>query len=55
MSKLEKSEGVEKVEQYNFLQEHGCNEVQGYYFCKPLPPESFEQFVRERLALKKVV
>jgi diguanylate cyclase len=28
------------------LREQGCNEVQGYYFSKPLPAEKFEAFVR---------
>lgn len=36
------AEGVENKEQYEFLQEHLCDEVQGYYFSKPLPPEELE-------------
>lgn len=39
------AEGVESVEQLAFLREKGCDEVQGYYFSKPLSPEEFEAFV----------
>jgi EAL domain-containing protein (putative c-di-GMP-specific phosphodiesterase class I) len=31
------AEGVETVEQYEFLRLHGCDEIQGYYFSKPVP------------------
>jgi len=41
-------EGVEDVEQLSWLQEHQCNEIQGYYFSKPLPADKFEAFVRNR-------
>jgi diguanylate cyclase (GGDEF)-like protein/PAS domain S-box-containing protein len=40
------AEGVETEGQLAFLREQGCNEVQGYYFSKPLPAEQFEAFVR---------
>jgi diguanylate cyclase (GGDEF)-like protein len=39
------AEGVETEGQLAFLREQGCNEVQGYYFSKPLPAEKFEAFV----------
>ena len=32
------AEGVEKREQACFLSAQGCDEVQGYYFHRPLPP-----------------
>ncbi|HLJ00014.1 MAG TPA: EAL domain-containing protein [Bradyrhizobium sp.] len=33
------AEGVETSEQHAFLRRHACDEVQGYLFSKPLPPD----------------
>jgi diguanylate cyclase (GGDEF)-like protein len=41
------AEGVETADQLAFLRLQGCNEVQGYYFSKPLPVDQFETFVRK--------
>lgn len=38
------AEGVETVEQHDFLMAHGCDESQGYLFSRPVPVERFEQF-----------
>ncbi|MDD2356838.1 MAG: EAL domain-containing protein [Thiovulaceae bacterium] len=36
------AEGVETIGQLEYLYEQGCDEIQGYYFSKPLPIEEFE-------------
>lgn len=33
------AEGVETKEQISFFREHNCDEIQGYYFSKPLLPD----------------
>ena len=36
------AEGVENISQATFLQSHGCSEMQGFYFYKPMPVKDYE-------------
>ena len=45
------SEGVETIEQINCLKTLKCKTVQGFYFDRPLPEETF----RERLCTRKYI
>lgn len=40
------AEGVETEGQLDFLRSEGCDEVQGYYFSRPLTAAPFEDFAR---------
>lgn len=37
------AEGVETRQQLEFLRKHGCDQVQGYYYSKPLAAKDFEE------------
>lgn len=43
------AEGVETIEQANFFKENACDEMQGYYFGKPMPQDKFYEFYCEKL------
>jgi len=38
------AEGVESADQYRVLAEHGCRELQGYLFSRPLSPSAAARF-----------
>ncbi|MFH1080753.1 MAG: EAL domain-containing protein [Pseudomonadota bacterium] len=40
------AEGVETQEQMDFLKERSCDEMQGFYFSKPVLPEQFADLLR---------
>jgi EAL domain-containing protein (putative c-di-GMP-specific phosphodiesterase class I) len=41
------AEGVETAEQFKFLHGNDCDEMQGYYFSRPLPPAEIEGLLRD--------
>ncbi|HEV2616036.1 MAG TPA: EAL domain-containing protein [Candidatus Acidoferrales bacterium] len=43
------AEGVETKEDLAFLQAHDCEEAQGYYLSRPLPPEQFAKLLQSGL------
>jgi EAL domain-containing protein (putative c-di-GMP-specific phosphodiesterase class I) len=45
------AEGVETLEQLEFLRASGCDEVQGYLYAAPLPAARFEQGLRDNWLL----
>lgn len=42
------AEGVETMQQWAFLREHGCDQAQGYWISKPLGSEALIEFLRNR-------
>jgi diguanylate cyclase (GGDEF)-like protein/PAS domain S-box-containing protein len=47
------AEGVETQEQQSFLQEHACDEMQGFLFSKPIANEAFAELLRRSVASLK--
>jgi diguanylate cyclase (GGDEF)-like protein/PAS domain S-box-containing protein len=43
------AEGVETQDQMDFLRQHSCDEMQGYYFSKPVTPEKFAELLRSHV------
>ena len=43
-------QGVETKEQADFLRAHACDELQGFYFNRPLPANQFAQLMRAQTA-----
>jgi len=39
------AEGVETIEQYRMVRDHGCTEVQGYFFGRPCPVDELARTV----------
>ena len=42
------AEGVETKEQVELLQSIGCDQVQGYYYAKPMPEEEFFELLKKQ-------
>jgi len=42
------AEGIEEIEQQERLIELGCDEVQGFYYAKPMPADEFINFLQQQ-------
>ncbi|MBC7455844.1 MAG: EAL domain-containing protein, partial [Massilia sp.] len=45
------AEGVETEEQLDYLRRHRCDEIQGYYFSRPVPAAEFEAMLQDEKRL----
>jgi diguanylate cyclase (GGDEF)-like protein/PAS domain S-box-containing protein len=43
------AEGVETKEQKDFLVQNGCENIQGYFYAKPMPAKAMEEFLKKGL------
>jgi diguanylate cyclase (GGDEF)-like protein/PAS domain S-box-containing protein len=41
------AEGVETMEEVEFLRAHQCEEAQGYFFSRPVPPQQFARLLED--------
>ncbi|UGQ47881.1 EAL domain-containing protein [Massilia endophytica] len=46
------AEGVERDAQLSYLKRHACDEIQGYYFSRPVEASAFEAMLSEGRSLK---
>jgi diguanylate cyclase (GGDEF)-like protein len=47
------AEGVETAQMLALLREYGCDQVQGYYFARPMPAEELALYLGKARALKR--
>lgn len=47
------AEGVERKEQVEFLRKMKCDEIQGFYYSKPLPYEAFDALLTNDRAIRE--
>jgi diguanylate cyclase (GGDEF)-like protein/PAS domain S-box-containing protein len=45
------AEGIETKAQLSYLRDHGCDEMQGFYFSRPIPAAEIEQLLWEEQSL----
>ena len=44
------AEGVETEQQKEFLKDLNCDMIQGYYYAKPMPTDSFAEYLEKQSA-----
>jgi diguanylate cyclase (GGDEF)-like protein len=49
------AEGVETLEELEFLRAHRCDEAQGFYFSRPVPPRQFAELLRAGMSRLKEI
>lgn len=49
------AEGIETRDQLMFLKDNGCNEVQGYFFSRPVPGEEIEKLLKQKFTYKEII
>ncbi|KGR74931.1 sensor domain-containing protein [Ureibacillus sinduriensis] len=49
------AEGVETIEQLEFLKEQGCKEIQGYLFSEAVPEAEFQLFLKNIYLKSKII
>jgi EAL domain-containing protein (putative c-di-GMP-specific phosphodiesterase class I) len=48
------AEGVETAEQLQLLRESGCDQIQGFYFSRPIPADAFAAMLRAGKNIHKI-
>ena len=48
------AEGVETLQELQFLQARQCDEVQGYYFSRPLPAGQFASLLASGISAESL-
>ena len=46
-------EGIETQQSLDYMRAHGCSQVQGNWFTRPLPPAAFQRWYRRHLKANK--
>ena len=46
------AEGVEEQGQIDFLKQHSCDILQGYYFSRPVPAKEFEKLLKKNVEIE---
>ena len=49
------AEGVETAEQAEYLREQGCDEIQGHWLSRPIPPAQCFVFLRDRARQRRAI